>query len=103
MSFFLCNGAGLDPETPLQVRLPSGRFVAVYKVGDEIFVTDDLCTHGEASLSEGLIEGFEIECPYHMGRFDIRTGEPTLAPCREPLRTYRVTVRDDAIYIEEPV
>lgn len=99
MSFFLCKSAALDPEAPLQVRLPSGRLVAVYKVGEEIFVTDDLCTHGEASLAEGLLDGYEIECPYHMGRFDIRTGEPTLAPCREPVRTYAVSIVDDGVYI----
>jgi nitrite reductase/ring-hydroxylating ferredoxin subunit len=99
VSFFLCDSAALDPEAPFQVRLPSGRFVAVYKVGEQIFVTDDLCTHGEASLAEGQLDGYEVECPYHMGRFDIRTGEPTLAPCREPVRIYPVSIIDGGVYI----
>ncbi len=99
MSLLICNSAALDPETPLRLSLPSGRFVAVYKVGEQIFVTDDLCTHGDASLAEGMLDGYEIECPYHMGRFDIRTGEPTLAPCREPVRTYQASIIDGGVYI----
>jgi nitrite reductase/ring-hydroxylating ferredoxin subunit len=99
VSLLICNSAALDPETPLRLSLPSGRFVAVYKVGEQIFVTDDLCTHGDASLAEGMLDGYEIECPYHMGRFDIRTGEPTLAPCREPVRTYQASIIDGGVYI----
>jgi ethylbenzene dioxygenase ferredoxin component len=67
---------------------------------DGIFITDDTCTHGSASLSEGYLEGDVIECPFHGGAFDIRTGEPTAFPCAEALRTYAAIIQDGFIYIE---
>ena len=94
-----------DAPSPAEVRQieVEGRApVALYNLDGEFFATDDTCTHGEASLAEGDIDGDEIYCPFHMGAFDIRTGEATAAPCMEPLCTYRVQVRDDAINIELP-
>jgi nitrite reductase/ring-hydroxylating ferredoxin subunit len=61
---------------------------------------DDTCTHGQASLSEGTIEGDEIFCPFHMGAFSIKTGEATAPPCVSPLRTYPVRVEGDGVYLE---
>ena len=65
-----------------------GRQVAIYLVDGDVFATDNRCTHGDASLCEGFLEGHEIECPFHQGRFDVRTGEPTCAPAEVALRTY---------------
>ena len=64
--------------------------LAVYEVSGDCFVTLDRCTHAEARLSEGYLEGFLIECPLHQGLFDIRTGEVKGPPCTEPLRTFAV-------------
>lgn len=74
--------------------------LALFRLGDEFFVLDDTCTHGEASLSEGDIFDGEIECPFHSGRFDIRTGEATRFPCVRALRSYRVKVEDEKIYVD---
>ena len=64
-------------------------------VGDEAAV-------GEASLCEGFVEGDEIECPWHSGRFSIRTGEATAMPADEPIRAYPVRVIDGQVCIAEP-
>jgi len=64
--------------------------IAVYEVGGACFVTLDRCTHADARLSEGYLEGFLIECPVHQGVFDIRTGEAMRPPCTEPVRTLAV-------------
>ena len=64
------------------------RQIAIYLVGGAVFATDNRCTHGEARLCDGFLEGHEIECPHHQGRFDIRTGAATGAPARTPLATY---------------
>ena len=64
--------------------------LAVYEVSGACFVTLDRCTHAQASLSEGYLEGFLIECPLHQGLFDVRTGEVKGPPCTEPLRTFAV-------------
>ncbi len=76
--------------------------LAVYNLGGEIYATDDLCTHGNASLAEGDIEGDEIICPFHEGSFDIRTGEAVGPPCMVPIRTYPASVVDGAIRVELP-
>ena len=76
--------------------------IAVYNLGGEIYATDDLCTHGNASLAEGDIEGDEIICPFHEGSFDIRSGEPVGPPCMVPVRSYAAQVVDGAIVLELP-
>jgi nitrite reductase/ring-hydroxylating ferredoxin subunit len=81
--------------------MPDGRRVAIYNVNGAIFVTDDRCTHGDASLvDEGVLEGCIVECPLHFGSFDVTTGEAKAHPCTEPLNTYRVDVRDGEVYVE---
>jgi naphthalene 1,2-dioxygenase system ferredoxin subunit len=64
------------------------RQIAIYLVDGVVFATDNHCTHGDALLCEGFVEGHEIECPRHQGRFDIRTGKATLAPAATALATY---------------
>jgi nitrite reductase/ring-hydroxylating ferredoxin subunit len=76
--------------------------LAVYRVEGGFFVTDDLCTHGPGSLSEGYLEGHVIECDFHQGKFDIRNGEVVAPPCILKLKTYRVVPHDSAVVIEVP-
>lgn len=77
-----------------------GLTVAVYHVEGNFYVTDDACTHGPGSLSEGFLDGYEIECDFHQGCFDIRTGEVTAPPCIVPIKTYRVVVENGRVLIE---
>ena len=74
--------------------------VAVFNINGQFFVTDDACTHGPGSLSEGCIDEDVIECDFHNGAFNIRTGEVVAAPCMIPLRTYAVSVVDDKVWID---
>lgn len=84
-----------------QGALPNGHKVAIYNVDGDFYVTDDLCTHGQSSLSdEGMLEGRIIECSWHFGAFDVTTGEAVQMPCRDPLRTWPVTVVDGGVYVE---
>ena len=62
--------------------------------------TDDLCTHGNASLADGMIDGDAIECPLHLGTFDIRTGAPGAAPCTVALRTYKLREEAGTLLME---
>lgn len=72
---------------------------AVYSVEGQIYVTDNICTHGNARLCDGFLEGHEIECPFHQGRFDIRDGQPTCLPVTEALRTYRNKVENGRLLV----
>ena len=79
--------------------LVAGRDIALYNAGGEIFATDNICTHGQARLCEGFLEGHEIECPLHQGRFDVRTGQPSCAPVTEAIRSYPVRVEGGRVFL----
>jgi naphthalene 1,2-dioxygenase system ferredoxin subunit len=76
-----------------------GRQIAIYLVAGAVFATDNHCTHGDARLCDGFLEGHEIECPHHQGRFDIRTGEPTGAPATVALRRHDVRVEGQRVQL----
>lgn len=88
----------LPEGTTCQVEA-GGEPVCLYNLGGTICATQDTCTHAEASLSEGFIEGELIECPLHQATFDIRTGKAMSAPATEDLRTYPVKVEGDDISV----
>jgi p-cumate 2,3-dioxygenase ferredoxin subunit len=101
MSFRLCATKDIAPGAIGSGLLPDGTKVAIYNVDGVFYVTDDVCTHGQASLSEeGSLDGCLVECGWHFGAFDVTTGQPAASPCTEPLRTYPVAVEGGDIFIE---
>ncbi len=90
----LCRPADVEVGKALRVEKGSVT-VAVFNLDGEFFVTDDLCTHGPGSLSEGCIEGDTVECDFHSGVFNIRTGAVVAPPCMVPVKTYRTVVDAD--------
>lgn len=97
----LCAAGDVAEGEVLQVDLGDGRVLAVCRWQGAPYATDDLCSHGDASLADGEIEDGQIVCPYHMGKFDIRTGEATAAPCSIAIRTYAVSEIDGEIVLQE--
>jgi len=79
--------------------LVQGRDIALYGTADGIHATDNICTHGHARLCDGFLEGHEIECPLHQGRFDVRTGKAMCAPLTEDLRSYPVKIEGGRVYL----
>jgi naphthalene 1,2-dioxygenase system ferredoxin subunit len=79
--------------------LVAGRDIAMYNAGGEIFATDNICTHAHARLCEGFLDGHEIECPLHQGKFDVRTGQPTCAPVTEAIRSYPVKIERGRVFL----
>jgi len=75
----------------------AGREIAIYLVEGEVFATANRCTHGDAQLCEGFLEGHEIECPFHQGRFDVRTGAALCAPATVALATYPARIEGGRI------
>jgi 3-phenylpropionate/trans-cinnamate dioxygenase ferredoxin subunit len=83
------------------LRLDVDPPVALFRTDDgDVYAIDDTCTHQEASLSDGWVEGCEVECPLHSSRFDLRTGQVDAPPAQRPVRTHRVVVEDGAIYVD---
>ncbi len=74
--------------------------ICVVKIDDEVFAIGDTCSHQSVSLSEGEVDGYDIECWLHGSRFDLRTGEPDSPPAVVAVPTYAVTVADGLATIE---
>ena len=92
------RASDFEDEDVEQVRI-GGLAVAVYKAEGRFFATQDLCTHEQAYLSDGVVVGCVIECPFHQGRFDIRTGKALAPPVVVPLQTFSVKVVNDRIFV----
>jgi nitrite reductase/ring-hydroxylating ferredoxin subunit len=97
--FLLCTASDVPLGTGRKVV--AGKIsLAIFNLGGEFYATDDTCTHGFASLSAGVIDGDIVECPWHGGTFNIRSGAPVDPPCTVPLRTYRITLRDGELWTD---
>jgi nitrite reductase/ring-hydroxylating ferredoxin subunit len=88
------------PENSVKSFEVGNNVLAVYHVDGQFFVTDNECTHGAASLAEGILEDDIIECTLHFGAFNVKTGEAVQAPCFTRLRTYKVAVQDGQVMVD---
>jgi 3-phenylpropionate/trans-cinnamate dioxygenase ferredoxin subunit len=78
-----------------------GEAICVARIGDEVFAIGDTCSHSDASLSEGDITDFKIECWLHGAEFDLRSGEALTPPAVMPVKKYSVRVDGDSVTIEK--
>ena len=83
------------------VRVQGTEAIAVFNVDGELHAIDDTCTHQDASLSDGWLEGCAVECPLHAACFDLRTGAPSGPPAKNPVRVHAVLVEGGAVYVRE--
>ncbi len=79
-----------------------GQEIAIANVGGEFYAFQNECTHRGGPLGEGLLMGDVVECPFHAGQFNVRTGEVVSAPPSEPISTYAVQVEGDDVKVEKP-
>ncbi|MFM7744268.1 MAG: non-heme iron oxygenase ferredoxin subunit [Actinomycetota bacterium] len=81
----------------------NGTNVAVVRIGDDFYAINDTCSHGNVSLSEGVVvtETKELECVKHGSAFNLETGCPNTLPATQPVAVYSVTVKGDEVFIEE--
>lgn len=73
--------------------------IAVYRAEGNFYATQDLCTHERAYLSDGILIDCIVECPFHQGRFDVRSGKAMSAPAFVALKTYPLKIVDGKIYV----
>lgn len=76
-----------------------GEEVAIANVGGEFFAFSNTCTHRGGPLGEGILTGDVVECPFHAGQFNVRTGAVVAPPPSEPVQTYAVRVDGDDISV----
>ena len=89
------------PEGELKKVDVAGEPVALFKVEGKFYATSNICTHEHCELDENhMMHGDVIECTCHGSQFNIKTGANVLPPAAEPLKTYKVSVENDEIFIE---
>lgn len=81
-------------------RLALTPAVSLFRTDDGYFAIADTCTHGQASLAEGFVEGDTVECPLHMAQFCLRSGKALTPPANRPVATYPVVIEGDQIFVE---
>jgi nitrite reductase/ring-hydroxylating ferredoxin subunit len=94
----VAKASELEDEEPEHARI-GDTLICVVKLDDGIFAINDVCTHEFAQLSEGFVDGEEIECPLHQATFNLKTGEATAPPADDPVETYPVKIEDDQVYV----
>jgi nitrite reductase/ring-hydroxylating ferredoxin subunit len=95
----VCAKSDVSPDS-VKAFAVGDKTLAVYHIGGAFYATDDECTHAAASLADGLLDGDVIECCMHMGSFRVATGEVVSPPCEVPLRTYKVVLKGDDIFVD---
>ncbi|EIF28847.1 ferredoxin subunit of nitrite reductase and ring-hydroxylating dioxygenase [Burkholderia sp. Ch1-1] len=83
-----CHGVTID-----------GRRIGLFLVDGAVHAIDDMCTHGNALLSDGELEGHEIECPLHAGLFDVRNGRAMCAPLTRDAAAHDVRVETGKVFV----
>ena len=79
----------------------AGENICLINVEGKYYAIGNVCTHEGGPLAEGTLEGYEVECPWHGSKFDIRTGKVTRPPANEPESTYEVKVEGNDILIRK--
>ena len=90
---------GEIPEGGVKIVQAGSLFLGVYLIDGGYHALEDRCSHDDGPLCEGVREGFEIECPRHGARFDLRDGRVLSLPATEDVEVFPVTVRDGDIWV----
>jgi glycine betaine catabolism B len=86
------------PSSQMKSVEVSGEKICVVNVEGKYYAIGNVCTHVGGPLAEGTLEGYEVECPWHGSKFDVRTGEPA----RRPESTYELKIDGNSILIRKP-
>ncbi len=76
------------------------RAVLVFRIGNDVFAVEDVCSHDGQPLTDGKLAGTSIECPRHGARFDVRTGRPLCMPAVEPIAVFEVKLKGNDICLK---
>jgi 3-phenylpropionate/trans-cinnamate dioxygenase ferredoxin subunit len=89
----------LEHGKPVRIE-KNGQSICVTRVGDEVFAIGDVCSHSDASLSEGDVTDYKIECWLHGAEFDLRTGQALTPPAVAPVKVFSVSVDGDSVTVD---
>ena len=89
------------PSSQMKSVEVSGEKICVVNVEGKYYAIGNVCTHVGGPLAEGTLEGYEVECPWHGSKFDVRTGEPTKPPARQSVPAYEVKLEGNNILVRK--
>ena len=95
----VCRADDLPPGEAVRVTAVEPPIAVFHTEDGDFYAVDDTCTHQDASLADGWLEGCAVECPLHASCFDLRTGQPSGPPATKPVRTYPVVVEDGVVRV----
>ncbi len=80
---------------------PEGQDIALFKLENgSVYAINNLCTHGNAKLCDGFVEGHHVECPFHQALFDLRDGSVGCGPATEPAKSWPVKIEGGRVYLD---
>ncbi|MGO8914296.1 MAG: bifunctional 3-phenylpropionate/cinnamic acid dioxygenase ferredoxin subunit [Stellaceae bacterium] len=94
-----CRTDELKSGEAKRLEVPGRGPIAVFNLDGAFYAIDDTCTHGQASLAEGFVDNGVVECPFHAGTFDIRSGRALSLPAEDPVKAYPVRIEGDRVYV----
>ena len=83
------------------VDLEGEERICIVNFEGKYYAIGNVCTHLGGPLDEGTLEGYEVECPWHGSKFDVRTGKPTKPPARQAVPVYKVKVEDNNLLVRK--
>ena len=96
----IAESKDIGPSTMKAVDV-AGEKVCIINIEGNYYAIGNVCTHMGGPLNEGTLEGFEVQCPWHGSKFDVRTGEPTKPPARQAVSSYDVKIQDNNILVRK--
>ena len=78
-----------------------GNDVCIANVDGKYYAIGNVCTHEGGPLADGVLEAYEVECPWHQSKFDVRTGEVRGPPASESEPTYEIKVDGNSILVKK--
>lgn len=99
-TFKVCALDEIEPDSAKRIDV-DGHRLAVVRLGDDVFVIGDRCSHADFSLAEGEIDANDktIECWKHGSAFSLESGEPECLPATKPVPTYEVSIDNGDIFV----
>lgn len=92
------KAAEIDDEDLVTVEI-ADRLIAIYNLDGNFYATSGVCTHEAEPLTDGMVIDGIIECPFHQGRFCVKSGKAQGAPVSTDLTTYPVRVEDGEVFV----
>jgi 3-phenylpropionate/trans-cinnamate dioxygenase ferredoxin component len=94
----VADQTGILEDEPVSIKIEDAQ-IGIYLVNDKLYAIEDICPHAHALLTQGFIEGEEVECPLHEAMFHIPTGKCLREPAERDLQTYEVKVEDGEVFV----